>query len=70
MLKLIKYELRKNRPMLLGMLGAIAAAEIYFLLSLAFEWETHLVLSTAIMPNAKLTDRYPSAIGIPSFRPF
>ena len=50
MLKLIKYELRKNRNMLLGMLGVIAAAEIYFLLSLTFKWETHLVLSAAIMP--------------------
>jgi len=49
-LKLIKYEMRKNRNLLLGMLGTIAAAELYFLLSLFFEWETHLVLSAAIMP--------------------
>ncbi len=34
MLKLIKYEIRKNRNLFLGILAAIAALEIYFLLSL------------------------------------
>ncbi len=33
MLKLIKYEFRKNRPLLLAVLGVIAALEIYFLIS-------------------------------------
>ena len=33
MLKLIKYEFRKNRPLLLAVLGIIAALEVYFLIS-------------------------------------
>ena len=48
--KLIKYELRKNLGMLIAMLSTIGAVEIYFLLSLAADKESHVVVSAFLMP--------------------
>lgn len=48
--KLIKYELRKNLGMLIAMLSTIGAVEIYFLLSLAADKETHVAVSAFLMP--------------------
>ena len=48
--KLIKYELRKNLGMLIAMLSTIGAVEIYFLLSLAADKESHVAVSAILMP--------------------
>ena len=48
--KLIKYELRKNLSMLIAMLSTIGAVEIYFLLSLAADKESHVAVSAILMP--------------------
>lgn len=45
MLKLIKYEFRKNLGLLIAMLCSIGALEAYFLISLSLEEETHLIIS-------------------------
>ena len=48
--KLIKYELRKNRTLLLVMLGVIVAIEGYFLISIASGSDRHVLISTVLMP--------------------
>lgn len=49
MLKLIKYELRKNRTALLVMLAILAAVEVYFLGSMAAESDNDVFASLTLM---------------------
>lgn len=49
MLKLVKYEFRKALSSMLALLGLTAALEIYFLISLNLEQETHLAISIALL---------------------
>ena len=50
MVKLIKYDIRKNAGLLLAMLATIFAVEGYFLISLALDKETHVAVSSSLMP--------------------
>ncbi len=50
MVKLIKYELKKNRTLLLVMLGVILVIEAYFLVSVAAGSDRHVIISTVLMP--------------------
>ena len=52
MLKLIKYELRKNRTALLVLLAVIAAIEAYFLISIAREADTDVIVSLSLLTFA------------------
>ncbi len=49
MLKLVKYEFCKAQSAVLALLGLTAALEIYYLISLNLEEETHLVISITLM---------------------
>ena len=52
MLKLVKYEFRKNRTFLLILLGACIVLEGYFLISKQVHHETHLVVSAVLLAIA------------------
>ncbi len=49
MLKLIKYELRKNRTVLLVLLAIVAAIELYFLGSLLAQSDSDIIASLSLM---------------------
>lgn len=49
MLKLVKYEFRKAQSAFLALLGLTAALEIYYLLSLRLEEESHMVISMMLL---------------------
>ena len=49
MWKLLKYEFRRTRTSLLAVLGVIAAAEVYYLISRAQNNEQHTVISALVM---------------------
>ncbi len=49
MLKLIKYELRKNRTALLVVLAILVAIEVYFLGSMAAESDNDVFASLSLM---------------------
>ncbi len=48
MLKLVKYELRKNRTALLVLLAVIAAIEAYFLISIMRESDADVIVSLSL----------------------
>ena len=50
MFKLIKYELRKNRALLLSLLAATIAIEAYFLIAVHTKADEHVVISMVLMP--------------------
>ena len=52
MLKLIKYELRKNRNALLILLAVAAALEAYFLVSMNMQKEAHMVTAVSLLTIA------------------
>ncbi len=52
MLKLIKYEARKNRTLLAVVLSVIAALEAYFLISIAVKSEVNAFIATSLIPFA------------------
>ena len=49
MLKLVKYEFRKAQSAFLTLLGLTAALEIYYLVSLRLEEESHMVISMMLL---------------------
>ena len=49
MLKLVKYELRKNRTALLVLLAVIAAIEAYFLISIMRESDADVIVSLSLL---------------------
>lgn len=49
MLKLVKYEFRKAQSAFLTLLGLTAALEIYYLVSLRLEEESHMVISMVLL---------------------
>ncbi len=52
MLKLVKYEFRKNLPMILTLLGVTAALEVYFFVSYLTDESGHLVASMFLLAVA------------------
>ena len=49
MLKLVKYEFRKALGVFLALLGCVAALEVYFLIALETEQETHMAASMILL---------------------
>lgn len=49
MLKLIRYEFRKNRTTLAVLLSIVVALEVYFLISAKLESDTHMILSMVLI---------------------